>query len=209
MEYSRKRLVKIPMERNSQRTIENRQLYARGIEYLSDSCLIYLDETGVNQHQTRNYGYSPINSKSYKLVKANRGTNISCMVAIKVTGVICFELKDGAFNGDDFIIFIKTHSLPHFQRNPTDVLIMDNCRFHHRRDVTMLLEEKRIPFMFLPPYSPQLNPIEEYFSSFKSQISAFVTINISRLELKERIIEILNNPIVDFNGWFRNMRRWF
>ena len=84
-----------------------RQIYAREVQFISNSNLIFLDKTGCNLHQSRNYGYSPKNSKSFKIVKGNRGKNISCMVTIKNSGIVCFEIKDGAFDGESFKSFIQ------------------------------------------------------------------------------------------------------
>ncbi|KAG0434514.1 hypothetical protein DMUE_5152 [Dictyocoela muelleri] len=83
MSYSRKRLVKIPEERNSQWKIEIRRAYAREMQFISDDNLVFLDETGINLNRSRNYGYSPKNTKAVKIVKNSRGKNVSCMVAIK------------------------------------------------------------------------------------------------------------------------------
>ena len=83
MEYTRKRLVKIPQERNTPKNIDARQNYAREMQFISNDNLVFLDETGLNLHQTRNYGYSPKNAKAYKVVKGGRGKNISCLLAIK------------------------------------------------------------------------------------------------------------------------------
>ncbi|KAF7687088.1 hypothetical protein CDIK_3074 [Cucumispora dikerogammari] len=108
MNYSRKRLVRVPEKRNSLRNIEARQIYARLIEQVSVNNLVFLDETGVNLHQTRNYSYSPINSKCYKLARADRETNISCLVTVKNLGVISYKIKDVSFVGEAFIDFINS-----------------------------------------------------------------------------------------------------
>ncbi|KAG0434020.1 hypothetical protein DMUE_5331 [Dictyocoela muelleri] len=125
MEYTKKRLVKIPEERNSPRNIDSRQSYTREIEFMNDDNLVFLDETGINLNQSRNYGYSPKNCKAVKIVKNSRGKNISCMVAIKKPGIIAFEVKDGSFTGESFIDFINNKLSLHFQNN-NDTLIMDN-----------------------------------------------------------------------------------
>ena len=107
MNYTRKRLTRIPEERNTPRNIDLRQVYARGISFVPVNSLVFLDETGVNLHHTRNYGYSPINEKAVKTIRANRGQNISCMVSITINGVLGFKIKDGAFDGTTFIEFIE------------------------------------------------------------------------------------------------------
>ena len=135
MDYTRKRLVKVPEERNSLRTVDSRQEYCTVINHIDDEKLVFLGETGLNLHHSRNYSYSPKNSKAIKVVNANRGQNVSSLVAIKKSGIIAFEIKDGAFNGDAFIVFIREKLVPHFNNNTSYILIMNNCSFHHRRDV--------------------------------------------------------------------------
>lgn len=208
MNYTRKRLVKVSAERNSPVNINIRQEFARNIEFICDSNFVFLDETGCNLHITRNYGYSPVNTKAYKVVKGNRGQNISCMVAIKNSGVIAYKIKDGAFNGESFLEFINAYLINHFLANPSDILVMDNCRFHHKREVVGFLRNSGIRHMFLPPYSPQLNPIEEYFSFLKSKLAGNHTHLNNRNDLKVKIEQILNEQNVSFDGWFRNMRRY-
>ncbi|KAG0441995.1 hypothetical protein DMUE_0628 [Dictyocoela muelleri] len=86
MDYSRKRLVKIFEARHNPRNIDAQQTYARELKFINDENLVFLDETGINRNQSRNYGYSPKNTKAVKIVKNNRGKNVSCMVAIKKWG---------------------------------------------------------------------------------------------------------------------------
>jgi transposase len=81
------------------------------------------------------------------------------MCAISIRGVVAFETRDGAYDGSSFSEFINTQLKNHFLSNPNDVLVMDNVPFHRRRDVLDLLLGLNISFQFLPPYSPQLNPI--------------------------------------------------
>jgi hypothetical protein len=168
MNYTRKRLVKVPEERNTLKTIDLRQEYCNVINNIGDNNLVFLDETGVNLHHSRNYGYSPKNAKAVKVFKGNRGRNVSCLVAIKNTRIIAFELKEGAFNGEYFVEFIRNKLKFHFELNPYDILVMDNCSFHYKQSVINEFLINNITIRFLPPYSPQLNPIEEYFSHFKA-----------------------------------------
>jgi transposase len=85
------------------------------------------------------------------------------MMAIKKTGVLKHKIQVGSYNGTLFIEFLES-LVEHFNNNPGDILIMDNCGFHKRQDVILFLERNSIRYKFLPPYSPQLNPIKEYFS---------------------------------------------
>lgn len=208
MNYTRKRLVKIPEERNTIRNIDARQIYARQLEFVSDSNLVFLDETGINLNLSRNYGYSPKNAKAVRVCKNSRGRNVSCMVAIKNTGIVGYKIFDGSFNGDTFMDFINDILDYHFRLNVNDVLVMDNCSFHHRRDVIQLLTNKNINYRFLLAYSPQLNPIEEYFSHFKARLNSFPNLPSNRSELISRAGDILENETISFVGWFAHMRKY-
>ena len=100
------------------------------------------------------------------MIPANKGVNICLMAAISLNGIISYELSDGAYNGNKFINFISEKLVSYFNNYPDYILIMDNCRFHHSVDVIRILTANNINYKFLPPYSPQLNPIEEFFSEF-------------------------------------------
>ena len=104
----------MPEDRNSEKNIILRQAFGRMINFVPDNNLIFLDETAVNQHQRRNYGYSHKNRKAFKIVKSNKGTNISCIVAIKKSGIIGFKEKDGPFKGNVFTQFINGILIPLF-----------------------------------------------------------------------------------------------
>ena len=82
MKFTRKRLTLIQMERNTSERIDSRAIYASEILMIERKNLIFIDETGFNQHAQRTYGYSQRNTKAYVQVPENRGVNNSCMCAI-------------------------------------------------------------------------------------------------------------------------------
>lgn len=140
MDYTRKRLSIVPTERNATRTIDLRQEFCRYINNVSNENLVFLDETGFNLHQKKHYGYSLKNTKCFITMPGSRGRNMSLMLAIKQSGIVAKGIVEGAYNGDTFKSFITDELKQHFLTNPRDVLVMDNCSFHHRSDVTALLE---------------------------------------------------------------------
>ena len=88
MEFTRKRLSLVPLERNSMRNVDARQEYCQNINSVRDSNLVFLDETGFNLHTKKQYGYSIKNTKAYLTAPANRGKNMSLMCFIDVNGVV-------------------------------------------------------------------------------------------------------------------------
>lgn len=77
--------------------------------------------------------------------------------------LVALELVDGNVNGEVFYDFIRGNLIPNMQvfPNPHSVLILDNCSVHHTDEGTTLLQNAGIVTMYLPPYSPDLMPLEE------------------------------------------------
>ena len=88
---------------------------------------------------------------------------------MSIEGLFQFELIDGSVNGDIFFDFLRGTLIPNMQPfpNPHSVLLMDNCSIHHTQAVKDLLQQAGIVTMYLPPYSPDLMPLEESFSCVK------------------------------------------
>ncbi|KAF7685632.1 hypothetical protein CDIK_3619, partial [Cucumispora dikerogammari] len=163
---------------------------------------------GFNLHLTKNYGYSQINTKCFITVPANKNKNISLICAVKKSGVIAFAIKEGSFDGASLCAFIQEKLIGNSYITTNDTLIMDNCRFYHRADVKSLLTNNRMNFMYLPAYSPQLNPIEEFFSALKSRYTSIKPLPKQKSEIISRLELILNENTGDLSGFYRNMRRW-
>lgn len=177
---------------------------------ISDSNLIFLDETGFNEHTRRSYGYSLRNTKAYLNVPANRNANRSLICAISCNGVVAYDYRSGSYNSLLFKTFITNHLLPHFRAHPTHVLVMDNARFHKSTEIINFLREKRIVFIFTVPYAPQLNPIEEFFAMVKAKFNRLRTLDQS-LTI-ERSLTFIFAESADFSElckqFFTHMRSW-
>ncbi|KAI0990432.1 hypothetical protein GJ496_002017 [Pomphorhynchus laevis] len=158
-----KKLSIIPEERNVAERIAARKEYAIDVSRISDNNLVFLDETGFNEHLNRHFGYSPINNKAYTIVPANKGINRSVICAINSKGIIGYQYRQGSYNANLFIEFLGCVVVPYFSRNLNDIIVMDNARIHKTNAVLSFLQENRIVFKFIVPYSPQLNQIEEFF----------------------------------------------
>ena len=96
---------------------------------------------------------------------------MNAIAAISSVGVLATELTTGKVNGERFFDFARgcllPKMLPYDGVNPRSIIIMDNCAIHHVDAVRELLQQVSILVLFLPPYSPDRNPIEETFSYIK------------------------------------------
>jgi len=189
MGWSKKKLQRVPVERNSEANTNRRRAYASEIYQLSNQQLVFIDETGHNLHMTCNRGYSPLGQPAICQVPANRGRNFSAIVAITVTGVNHFSVIEGAVNEEKFLSFLGELNISQDQ-----VLVMDNVRFHHGSLVSQWAATHNHRILYLPPYSPQLNPIEEFFHMHKLKVRRLNRpMTASRQVLKSRIVESLHS----------------
>ena len=207
MNFTRKRLAKVPAGRNSDKNLDQRRAYALSMSNISDASLIFLDETGFNLHTSCNYGYSPKNQKAYITVPSNRGINVSVLCAISKDGLVAYEIIQGAFNANMFIEFVMNKLKDNLGSHQTTI-VMDNCRIHKTPDVLEAITSIGLSYRFLPPYSPQLNPIEQYFGALKAKYKAIRPRPDTRAGLVNSIQRILDGNDIEVNGFFREARRW-
>lgn len=137
---------------------------------------VYIDEAGSNLGMTPLYAWAPINKRAYDKKPARRGDNISLIGALKKSGMQELYPYDGSVDAVRFVDFIEKLK-PHLKAG--DVLIMDNCRTHHASLVKEKLKNLSIEVLYLPPYSPELNPIEECWSVIKGKLRRIKARNIA------------------------------
>jgi len=100
-----------------------------------------------------------------------RGARYSIVPAITLDGIIGYDIVEGPVDSQRFLKILKEHVMPFTNPypGPRSVIIMDNCRIHHSEEVRALVEDMHLcKLVFLPPYSPDFNPIEQAFSAIKT-----------------------------------------
>ena len=135
---------------------------------------IWMDETGANgKDQIRKFGYALRGIQPVYHCFIHRGTRISALVAMSLEGVIDHEFVQGGVNGDTFCDFVRGSIIPNMSPFPdkASILILDNCSIHHVHYAKTMLESAGILVLFLPPYSPDFNPIENVFGNVKSYLN--------------------------------------
>uniref|UniRef100_A0A0K0E5U7 DDE_3 domain-containing protein n=1 Tax=Strongyloides stercoralis TaxID=6248 RepID=A0A0K0E5U7_STRER len=130
MNITRKRPTLVPVERNTLEKINLHKLYAAEISRISDLNLVFLDETGFNEHTRRVFGYSSANTKAYINVLGNRNRNRSLICAINKSGIVGYDYVVGSYNSNLFLQFAGRNLEPYFTTHSNSVLIMDNARIH-------------------------------------------------------------------------------
>ena len=139
------------------------------------SMLVWIDESGCDRRNSiRKYGYSVRGIRPVDHRILVRGTRYSAVPVMSVQGIQCHDvfLAEGNINGDRFEFFIRNFLLPVMMSfngiNPLSVVIMDNASIHHVESNVNLIESMGVKVIFLPPYSPDLNPLEPVFGKIKA-----------------------------------------
>lgn len=121
--------------------------------------LVFLDESGVNTDMTRHYARSKKNERAVDSTPVNTPCNTTILSSVRLNGKTCHTVYNGGTTQEMFAEYLKTMLIPTLFK--TDIIVMDNIRSRHAKIVKRVLEESGINYLYLPPYSPDLNPIEK------------------------------------------------
>ena len=128
--------------------------------------LVFLDESGVNTDLTRLYGRALSSQRVVDHAPLNTPRTTTVLSSIRLDGEKAFTTYQGGTTGERFVQYLKETLLPTLR--PGDIVVMDNMRSHHVKAVREILEAKGMKVLYLPPYSPDLNPIEKMWSKMKA-----------------------------------------
>ena len=147
---------------------ERRLAWKRDQRELDAGRLIFIDETWGKTNMTRLRGRSRRGDRLVSKVPHGHWTTTTLIAALGLEGILCSTVVDGAVNGDVFESFVEHVLVPELRAG--DVVIMDNLSSHKRQRTRSLIEATGAELVFLPPYSPDLNPIEMVFSKIKQRL---------------------------------------
>jgi transposase len=125
-----------------------------------------LDETGTNCSMTPLYSRSLVGERAVGKAPRNQGTNLTVVGAVALDGVRCLMAYEGGTTKIAFLHFVTQALVPSLRRG--DVVVMDNLKSHYAEGVREAIEAVGGTVMYLPPYSPELNPIEHTWSKLKA-----------------------------------------
>ena len=171
--FTRKKVEAIALQRSEERRIE----YMAEISLFSPDMLIWIDETGSDRRKSvRRYGYSVrgIPPRTCQLFVG--GKRVSAIPVMTTRGIEAVYTTTGSVNGEKFVEFICQCVLPIIMpfdgQNPRSIVVVDNASIHHLERVHDIITGVGAKLCFLPPYSPDLMPLELVFSKVKYFLKA-------------------------------------
>ena len=186
-------------ERDREDVKQKRQEWKGFQSEVESGRLVLLDECGVNTGMTRLYGRGLSCERVEDSIPDVRFHHTSILSSVRLDGTIIPCVFEGALNGELFLEYVKKFLAPTLKKD--DIVVMDNLSSHKVAGVTEAIEAVGAKVLFLPPYSPDLNPIELMRSKMKAILR----------KLKIRVKELLDEAIAlaldsisthDIAGWF-------
>jgi transposase len=132
--------------------------------------LVFLDESGVATDLIRRYGRSLCGQRVHDHTPHQHWQTSTFVAALRVDGATAPGLLDGPMDGDAFLAYLDQVLAPTLRAG--DIVVMDNLAAHHVEGVQERIEATGAQLWYLPPYSPDLNPIELWFAKLKGLLRA-------------------------------------
>ena len=149
----------------TERDEQERARWREQVRGLNVSRLVFVDECGTHTSMTRRYARAPKGERAYGSVPRNRGKNTTLIASMRIGRMGEAMAVEGSTTGEVFETYVEHFLAPTLEEG--QVVIWDNLGAHKGDKVRELIEAKGAEVLFLPPYSPDLNPIEEAFSKVK------------------------------------------
>jgi len=163
--------------------------------------LVFIDESGAKTNMTRLYGRSKGGQRVVDSVPSGHWCTTTMISSVRLDGSTACVVTDGATNKEIFLTYVARFLLPTLKSG--DVVIMDNLSAHKNKEVEALIRSVGAELWFLPPYSPDLNPIEKMWSKMKAILRKI------KARTEEALVEAVAYALDkvtanDAKGWFES-----
>jgi transposase len=175
--------------------------WAEGQTDLDPERLVFIDETGTSTNMVRLRGRAPRGERLVGKVPHGHWKTTTFVAALRSTALTAPCVIDGPMNGNAFLAYIEQILAPSLV--PSDIVVMDNLSAHKVSGVREAIEATGATLLYLPPYSPDFNPIEQLFAKLKALLRKAAERSVDGLW--RRIAELLTAfPPAECSNYFRN-----
>src|SRR5829696_4928467 len=133
---------------------------------LDPARLVFIDETWASTNMARRYGRALRGQRLRASVPHGHWKTTTFVAGLRLTGLVAPSVLDGPINRDAFEVYVEKVLVPELRLG--DVVVMDNLSSHKGPSVRALIEAAGATLLYLPPYSPDFNPIENAFAKLKA-----------------------------------------
>jgi transposase len=133
---------------------------------MDPASFVFLDETGATTNMARRYGWSARGERLVDAAPHGHWKTTTFLAGLRSSGIVAPLVLDGPMTGEAFLAYVQQFLAPELK--PGDVVVMDNLSAHKVAGVAEAIRAAGASLMYLPPYSPDLNPIEQAFAKLKA-----------------------------------------
>lgn len=163
--------------------------------------LVFIDEAGAKLGMSNDYARAEGGDRVVVNEPKNKGKNISLVGAIGLSGVVAMMYCLCTMNAMGFMTFVTEYLAPNLR--PGQIVIMDNINFHTSESVKSAIEAVGAYVVFLPPYSPDLNPIENLWSKLKMYLRKMMPKSLEEFHTSlQAALETITD--YDYRAWYEN-----
>jgi transposase len=200
LRISRKQKVLHAQERDTPRVERRRRTFRRRLAEVSPKRLVFVDETGAHTAMTRTHGRAPIGQRVEGAVPGH-WESVTLVAGMRLAGVVSPMAFTGAVNTPLFESYVEQILVP--ELHPGDVVVWDKLTPHQSGEARRLLRRAGAALVPLPPYSPDLTPIEKMFSKVKEALrSAGARTTATVYAAMDQALKAVHGP--DIRGWFQS-----
>ncbi|XXX82616.1 IS630 family transposase [Sorangium sp. So ce134] len=197
--WSRKKKDLRASEQDRPDVRRTREEFAERMSEVAPERLVFLDEFGSHLGMSRGYGWAPWGERAYGAAPCNTDPNVTLVVGLGLRGVVAPLAFEGAMNGPVFEQYLRVQLAP--QLRPGDIVLVDGLGAHRTPGARQAVEERGAHYQILPPYSPDLSPVENCGAKIKQFIRAQAPRTVPALY--EAIGQALRKVTrQDARGWF-------
>jgi len=168
-----------PAEQHRDEVREQRHEWQQFQETIDVQKLVFIDETWAKTNMTPLYGWAGRGKRLIDFVPHGHWKTTTFLAALRHDGLTAPMVVDGAINGELFVAYVEQILLPTLHKG--DIVVMDNLSSHKVVGVQKAIESVGAQVLYLPPYSPDLNPIEMVFSKLKTLVRKLKLRKVSEL----------------------------
>lgn len=188
-------------ERDTEANQQKRQAFLEEIRTIPIEKLLFLDESGVTTHMTRLWGRAPAGEPIAEAIPQSHWTVMTMLGTMSIRGIEALMTIEAATDGEVFTAYVEQVLCPKLKSG--DVVILDNLSAHKVEGIRERIEACGARLLYLPPYSPDLNPIEKAWFKLKQFLRAVKARTAEALE--PAIAEALKTITADDAvAWFRH-----
>jgi transposase len=187
--------------RAAERNNYKRGWFRRRARRLRQRRFVFVDETAVNTAMTRRYGRAPRGQRAHDSAPRNYGAHTSVIGAMGLRGLVATLTVEGAVDAEVFNAYLERVLDPRLRRG--DVVVLDNLTAHRASRIEEVAESRGAQVLWLAPYSPDFNPIEQCWSKIKAYLRG------AKARTREHLEAALAAALglvtkTDIRGWFKH-----